>query len=140
MDFVINRLRLRYAAAIACGLTASLTVYVICRSLGIHLIGFLPKGEGEPQQLFDAAVAWWTMAGAGVVVAWGVQIYLVTAAREREFIDRLMQRSLVVTAFVVAATGGIISGGGMGTDADVVAGLIVLGVGFFCASCGARLA
>src|SRR5579875_2091435 len=88
-----------------------------------------------------AALAWWATAGAGFAGGWGAGAYLIAAARGRDFIYRLARRFLVALVFVAATAGGLMSkNGSIGGTAGVAVGLVALGLGAFCAFCGARLA
>ena len=133
--------RLHYAAAIACGVFAALCVHIVLTVFGLGLDAVLrDAAAGHPQQ-FVSAVAWWAIGGAGFVGGWGTGAYLIAAARERELLYRLAQRSLIAVVFAVATAGGIMSkSGNLGGTVDVIAGLTAFGLGLLCAFCGARLA
>ena len=133
--------RLHYAAAIACGVFAALAVHIVLTVFGLGLDAVLrDAAAGHPQQ-FVSALAWWAIGGAGFVGGWGTGAYLIAAAREREFLYRLAQRSLITVVFAVATAGGIMSkSGNLGGTVDVIAGLTAFGLGLLCAFCGARLA
>jgi len=139
MDADVLR-RLHYAAAIACGMFAALTVHIILTVLGIGLDVALRETAGSRQQ-FIAALAWWAVAGAGFLGGWAAGAYLIAAAREREFIYKLARQFLIALVVVVATAGGILSKtGNVGGTVDVIASLTALGLGLICAFCGARLA
>ncbi|MBV8792741.1 MAG: hypothetical protein JO237_11910 [Pseudolabrys sp.] len=139
MDADVLR-RLHYAAAIACGMFAALTVHIILTVLGIGLDVVLRETAGSRQQ-FIAALAWWAVAGAGFLGGWAAGAYLIAAAREREFIYKLARQFLIALVVVVATAGGILSKtGNVGGTVDVIASLTALGLGLICAFCGARLA
>jgi hypothetical protein len=133
--------RLHYAAAIACGVFAALCVHIVLTVFGLGLDAVLrDAAAGHPRQ-FVSAVAWWAVGGAGFVGGWGTGAYLIAAARERELLYRLAQRSLIAVVFAVATAGGIMSkSGNLGGTVDVIAGLTAFGLGLLCAFCGARLA
>jgi hypothetical protein len=129
--------RLHYAAAIACGVFAALSVHIALTVLGAGLDSVLRE---QPRQM-ASALAWWAIGGAGFLAGWGTGAYLIAAARERAFLFRLAQRFLVAVAFAVATAGGIMSrSGNLGGTIDVIAGLAALTLGLVCAYCGARLA
>lgn len=131
--------RLHYAAAIACGVFATLVMHILLTVFGLGLDSALRSGG--PKQQFISAIAWWAIAGAGFVGGWAAAAYLIAAARERELIFKLAQWFLIALVFVLATVGGIMSKtGNLGGTVDVVAGFAALGLGVLCAFCGARLA
>ncbi|HZT25701.1 MAG TPA: hypothetical protein VFA57_08375 [Pseudolabrys sp.] len=132
--------RLHYAAAIACGVFAALVVHIALTILGAGLDAVLREDTGDRGETI-AALAWWATAGAGFAGGWGAGAYLIAAARGRDFIYRLARRFLVALVFVAATAGGLMSkNGSIGGTAGVAVGLVALGLGAFCAFCGARLA
>jgi hypothetical protein len=132
--------RLHYAAAIACGVFAALAVNIALSVLGYGLDAAIRDLSQSGKQL-SAALAWWAVAAAGFLGGWATGAYLIAAARERDFIYRFARRFLVGIIFAVATAGGILSKTStLGGTADVIAGLIALGLGLVCAFCGARLA
>lgn len=133
--------RLHYAAAIACGLFAALSMHIALTVFGVGIdVVLRDAAAGHTQQLFSA-LAWWAIGGAGFVGGWTTGAYLIAAAREREFVFRLAQRFLIAVVFAVATAGGVMSkSGNLGGTVDVIAGLTALGLGLICAFCGARLA
>ena len=129
--------RLHYAASIACGVFAALSVHIALTVFGAGLDAVLR----EQSRQMASALAWWAIGGAGFFAGWGTGAYLIAAARERAFVFRLAQRFLVAVAFAVATAGGIMSkSGNLGGTIDVIAGLTALTLGLICAFCGARLA
>jgi len=133
--------RLHYAAAIACGVFAALSVHIALTVFGAGLDAVLRDAVAGHRQQVASALAWWAIAGAGFVGGWATGAYLIAAARERAFVFRLAQRFLVAVVFAVATAGGIMSkSGNLGGTIDVVAGLTTLALGLICAYCGARLA
>jgi hypothetical protein len=133
--------RLHYAAAIACGVFAALSVHIALTVFGAGLDAVLRDAVAGHRQQVASALAWWAIAGAGFVGGWATGAYLIAAARERAFVFRLAQRFLVAVVFAVATAGGIMSkSGNLGGAIDVVAGLTALALGLICAYCGARLA
>ena len=133
--------RLNYAAAIACGVFAALSVHIALTVFGLGLDAVLRTVVVGSKQQFVSAVAWWAVAAAGFVGGWGTGAYLIAAARERAFVFKLARGFLIGLVFVVATAGGIMSKmGNVGGTVDVVAGVAALGLGIICAFCGARLA
>ena len=133
--------RLHYAAAIASGVFAALSVHIALTVFGTGLDAVLRDAAAGHRQQVASALAWWAIAGAGFVGGWATGAYLIAAARERAFVFRLAQRFLVAVVFAVATAGGIMSkSGNLGGTIDVVAGLTALALGLVCAYCGARLA
>jgi hypothetical protein len=133
--------RLNYAAAIACGVFAALSVHIALTVFGVGLDAVLRNTAAGSKQQFVSAIAWWAIAGAGFVGGWATGAYLIAASREREFVFRLARRFLVALVFAVATAGGIMSkSGNVGGTVDVIAGITALGLGVICAFCGARLA
>jgi hypothetical protein len=138
MDTDILR-RLHYAAAIACGVFAALVVHIVLTVFGVGLDAVLRDSANKPQ--FISALAWWAIGGAGFVGGWATGVYLIAAARERDFVYRLARGFLIALVFAVATAGGVMSKtGNLGGTGDVIAGLTALGLGLICAFCGARLA
>lgn len=133
--------RLHYAAAVACGVFAALAVHIALTVFGLGLDAVLRDAAAGHTQQLVSALAWWAIGAAGFVGGWGTGIYLIAAARGREFVYRLAQRFLIAVVFAVATAGGIMSkSGSLGGTVDVIAGLTALGLGLICAFCGARLA
>ena len=133
--------RLHYAAAIACGVFAALSVHIALTVFGLGLDTVLRDARAGHTQQFISALAWWAIGGAGFAGGWATGAYLIAAAREREFLFRLAQRFLIAVVFAVATAGGVMSkSGNLGGTIDVAAGLAALGLGLICAFCGARLA
>lgn len=133
--------RLHYAAAIACGVFAALSVHIALTVLGGGLDAVLRDAVSGQRQQVVSALAWWAIAGAGFFGGWATGAYLIAAARERVFVFRLAQRFLVAVVFAVATAGGIMSkSGNLGGTVDVIAGLTALALGLVCAYCGTRLA
>jgi hypothetical protein len=140
MDSDVLR-RLHYAAAIACGVFAALTVHILLTVLGLGIDAVLRDPSPTGRQQFISALAWWAIGGAGFVGGWVAGVYLIAAAREREFVYMLARRFLIALVVVVATTGGILSkSGDVGGTVDVISSLTALGLGLICAFCGARLA
>lgn len=133
--------RLHYAAAIACGVFAALAVHIALTVFGLGLDAVLRDAAGGSGKQLVSALAWWAIGGAGFAGGWATGVYLIAAAREREFVYRLAQRFLIAVVFAVATAGGVMSkSGSLGGTLDVIAGLTALGLGLVCAFCGARLA
>jgi hypothetical protein len=133
--------RLHYAAAIASGVFAALAAHITLTMLGFGLDSVLRDAAAGHTPQLVSALAWWAIAGAGFIGAWGTGAYLIAAARERAFVYRLAQRFLIAVVFAVATAGGIMSkSGNLGGTSDVIAGLTALSLGLICAFCGARLA
>jgi hypothetical protein len=140
MDSDVLR-RLHYAAAIACGVFAALTVHILLTVLGLGVDAVLRDIAPSARQQFISALAWWAIGGAGFIGGWAAGVYLIAAAREREFIYKLARRFLIALVVVVATAGGILSkSGDVGGTVDVISSLTALGLGLICAFCGARLA
>ena len=133
--------RLHYAAAIACGVFAALSMHIVLTVFGVGLDAVLRDATSGHKQQFISALAWWAIGGTGFIGGWGTGAYLIAAAREREFVYRLAQRFLIALVFAVATAGGIMSKtGNLGGTVDVIAGLTAVALGLICAFCGARLA
>jgi hypothetical protein len=133
--------RLHYAAAIACGVFAALSVHIALTVFGVGLDAVLRGAAAGGKLQLTSALAWWAIGGAGFLGGWATGAYLIAATREREFVFRLAQRFLIALVFVVATAGGIMSkSGNLGGTVDVIAGVTALGLGVICAFCGARLA
>lgn len=140
MDSDILR-RLHYAAAIGVGVFVALVVNIGFTVFGIGLDAVLREANAGNAKQMASAIAWWAIAGAGFIGGWGTGAYLIAAARGREFMARLAQRFLIAVVFALATAGGVMSkSGNLGGTIDVIAGLTALGLGAFCAFCGARLA
>ena len=140
MDSDILR-RLHYAAAIGCGAFAALVVHILLTVFGVGLDAVLREANAGNAKQMASAIAWWAIAGAGFIGGWGTGAYLIAAARGREFMARLAQRFLIAVVFAMATAGGVMSkSGNLGGTVDVITGLTALGLGVFCAFCGARLA
>ena len=140
MDSDVLR-RLHYAAAIAIGVFAALTVHIVLTVFGVGIDAVLRDLNAGRRQQLISALAWWAIGGAGFVGGWAAGAYLIAAAREREFIYMLARRFLIAVVVVVATAGGVLSKtGNLGGTVDVVSGLTAFGVGLICAFCGARLA
>src|ERR1700693_4954082 len=77
--------RLHYAAAIACGVFAALTVHIALTVFGLGLDAVLRELLPTSKQQFVSALAWWAIGGAGFVGGWAAGAYLIAAARERGF-------------------------------------------------------
>lgn len=132
---------LHYAAAIGCGVFAAMTVHIALTVLGLGLDSGLRDVTPTGRQQFIAALAWWGTAGAGFVGGWAAGVYLIAAARGREFIYRFARTFLIAIVVVVATVAGVLSKTGTASGtADVIASLTALGLGLICAFCGARLA
>ena len=97
--------RLHYAAAIACGVFATLVIHILLTVFGLGLDSALRSAD--PRQQFISAIAWWATAAAGFVGGWAAAAYLIAAARERELIYKLAQWFLIAVVFVIATVGGI---------------------------------
>jgi hypothetical protein len=133
--------RMNYAAAIACGVFAAMSIHIVLTVFGLGLDAVLRSAGGATKQQLVSALAWWAIAGAGFVGGWGTGAYLIAATREREFVYRLARGFLIALVFAVATAGGIMSkSGDVGGTVDVIAGVTALGLGGICAFCGARLA
>lgn len=133
--------RLHYAAAIATGLFAALALHIVLTVFGIGLDQVLRAAAAGTRVQFVSALAWWAVAAAGFIAAWGTGVYLIATARERSLLTRLAQRALIAVVFMVALAGGVLSKSGEGAgSAGVLAGLTAFGIGMLCAWCGARLA
>jgi hypothetical protein len=133
--------RLNYAAAIACGVFAALSLHIALTVFGLGLDAVLRNPGAGSKQQFVSAVAWWAIAAAGFVGGWGTGAYLIAAARERAFVFKLARGFLVALVFAVATAGGIMSkSGNVGGTVDVIAGVAALCLGVIGAYCGARLA
>jgi len=133
--------RLHYAAAIACGVFAAITMHVVLTVLGAGLDSVLRAGAPSSGQQLTSALAWWAIGAAGFVAGWGTGVYLITAARGRDFVFRLARGFLIAVALIVCTAAGILSKtGSAGGTIDVITSLTTLGLGSLCAFCGARLA
>jgi hypothetical protein len=133
--------RLHYSAAIACGVFAAIVVHIMLTVFGVGLGAVLRDTTADHTRQLISALAWWAIGAAGFVGGWGAGVYLIAAAREREFVYRLAQRFLIAVVFAAATAGGVMSkSGDLGGTIDVVAGITALGLGLICAFCGARLA
>jgi F0F1-type ATP synthase membrane subunit c/vacuolar-type H+-ATPase subunit K len=133
--------RLHYVAAITCGVLAALAMHIVLTMFGVGLDAVLRAAAAGNKQLFTSALAWWAISAAGFIGGWATGAYLIAAAREREFVQRLAQRFLIGVVFAVATVGGMMSKfGNAGGTVDVIAALAALGLGVVCAFCGARLA
>ena len=97
--------RLHYAAAIACGVFATLVIHILLTVFGLGLDSALRSTD--PRQQFISAIAWWAIAAAGFVGGWASAAYLIAAARERDLIYKLAQWFLIALVFVIATVGGI---------------------------------
>ena len=140
MDSDILR-RLHYAAAIACGVFAALTVHIALTVLRLGLDAVLRDQAPSSHQQLVSALAWWAIGGAGFVGGWAAGAYLIAAARERAFVYRIARGALIAVVVVVATAAGLLSKtGSVGGTVDVVTSLTALGLGLICAFCGARLA
>ena len=112
---------MHYAAAIACGVFATLVVHILLTVFGLGLDSALRSAN--PNHQFISAIAWWAIAAAGFVGGWAAAAYLIAAARERELIYKLAQWFLIALVFVLATVGGIMSKtGNLGGTVDVIAG------------------
>ena len=133
--------RLHYAAAIACGVFAALTVHILLTAFGLGLDAVLRDGAPSSRQQLVSALAWWAVAAAGFIGGWAAGSYLIAAARERDIIYRLARRFLIAVVVVVCTAAGLLSKtGSVGGTIDVIASLAALGLGLICAFCGARFA
>jgi hypothetical protein len=133
--------RLQYAAAIACGVFAALAVHIILTVLGLGLGTVLRDLLPSSAQQLISSLAWWAIGAAGFVAGWATGVYLIAAAREREFLHLLARRFLIALVLAVCTAAGLLSkSGSVGGGADVLAGLAALGLGLLSAFCGARLA
>ena len=133
--------RLQYAAAIACGVFAALTVHILFKVLGLGLDTVLRDLVPSNHQQLISSLAWWAIGIAGFVAGWASGAYLIAAAREREFLYRLAYRLLIAVVLAVSTVAGLMSKSGSGGGInDALAGLAALGLGLVCAYCGARLA
>jgi len=133
--------RLHYAAAIACGVFAALTVHIGLTVVGLGMDTVLRDATPTSRQQLISALAWWAIAGAGFVGGWAAGAYLIAASREREFVYRMARGALIAVVVVICTTAGILSKtGSVGGTVDVIASLTALGLGLICAFCGARLA
>jgi hypothetical protein len=133
--------RLHYAAAIACGIFAALTVHIALTMLGLSLGSVLRSPTGGHRAQLISALAWWGIAAAGFIGGWATGAYLIAAARERDFVYRLAGGFLIALFFAVATAAGIMSKtGNIGGVSDVIAGLTALALGTIGAFCGARMA
>ena len=137
-----NALRgLHYAAAIACGVLAALTVHILLTVTGYGLDAALHAPTPTSKQEFVSALAWWATGGAGFLGGWAAGAYLIAAAREREFVYRLARGFLVAVVVVTCTAAGILSKTtAVSGTVDLIASLTALGLGLICAFCGARLA
>jgi hypothetical protein len=133
--------RLHYAAAIACGVFASLAVHILLTVFGFGMDNVLRDLIPTGRQQFIASLAWWAVAAAGFIGGWASGAYLIAAARERDTIYRLARRFLIAVVVVVCTAAGLWSKtGAAGGTVDVIVSLTALGLGLICAFCGARLA
>ena len=133
--------RLHYAAAIACGVFAALTVHILLTMLGLGMDQVLRDLIPSSRQQFVASLAWWAVAGAGFIGGWAAGAYLIAAARERDFVYRLARGFLIAVVIVVCTAAGLLSKtSSAGGTIDVIVSLAALGLGLVCAFCGARLA
>jgi hypothetical protein len=133
--------RLHYAAAIACGVFASLTVHILLTVFGLGMDAVLRDLIPDSRAQFVSSLAWWAVAAAGFIGGWAAGAYLIAAARERDFVYRLARRVLIAVVVVVCTAAGLLSKtGSAGGTTDVIASLTALGLGLICAFCGARLA
>jgi hypothetical protein len=133
--------RLHYAAAIACGVFAALTVHILLTVFGMGMDLVLRDLVPSSRQQFVASLAWWAVAAAGFIGGWAAGAYLIAAARERDFVYRLARRFLIAVVVVVCTAAGLLSKtGAVGGTIDVIVSLTALGLGLICAFCGARLA
>ncbi|MBV9955411.1 MAG: hypothetical protein JOZ70_09180 [Pseudolabrys sp.] len=132
--------RLHYAAAIAIGVFAAISIHIALTVVGFGLDAVLRTAASSRAQ-FVSALAWWLIGAAGFIAGWGASHYLIAAVRERDLIYRIARRFLIAVVLVVATAAGILSKtGSAGGAVDVAASLAALGVGSICAFCGARLA
>jgi hypothetical protein len=133
--------RLHYAAAIACGVFAAITLHIVLTVFGLGLDVVLRETVASGRQQFIAALAWWGIGAAGFIGGWAAGAYLIAAARERDFIYSLARRFLIALVVIMATAGGILSkSGNVGGTVDVISSLTALCLGMLCAFCGARLA
>lgn len=133
--------RLQYAAAIACGVLAALAVHILLTVFGLGLGTVLRDLLPSSTQQLVSSLAWWAIGLAGFVAGWATGVYLIAAAREREFLHLLARRFLIALVLAVCTAAGLLSkSGSAGGGADVLAGLAALGLGLLSAFCGARLA
>jgi hypothetical protein len=133
--------RLHYAAAIACGVFAALTVHILLTVFGLGLDRVLRDLFPSSRDQLISSLAWWAIAAAGFIGGWAAGAYLIAAARERDFVYRLARGFLIALVVVVSTAAGLRSKtGSAGGTLDVIAGLTALGLGLICAFCGARLA
>ena len=133
--------RLQYAAAIACGLFAALAVHIILTVLGFGLGTVLRDLLPSSAKQLISSFAWWAIGASGFVAGWATGVYLIAAAREREFVHLLARRFLIALVLAVCTAAGLLSkSGNVGGGADVLTGLSALGFGLLAAYCGARLA
>jgi hypothetical protein len=133
--------RLHYAAAIACGVFAALTVHILLTVFGLGLDRVLRDLFPSSRDQLISSLAWWAIAAAGFIGGWAAGAYLIAAARERDFVYRLARGFLIALVVVVSTAAGLLSKtGSAGGTLDVIAGLTALGLGLICAFCGARLA
>ena len=140
MDSDVLR-RLHYAAAIACGVFAALTVHIALTVFGLGLDAVLRELSPTSKQQLVSALAWWAIGGAGFAGGWAAGAYLIAAAREREFVYRLARGFLIAVVVVISTAAGLLSKtGSVGGTVDVITSLTALGLGLVCAFCGARLA
>lgn len=133
--------RLHYAAAIACGVFAAVTVHIALTVIGFGLDAVLREALPTSKQQLISALAWWAVGGAGFIAGWGASVYLIAAVREREFVYRIARRFLMAVVLVVCTAAGLLSKtGSVGGTVDVISSLTAFGLGLICAFCGARLA
>jgi hypothetical protein len=133
--------RLHYAAAIACGVFASLTVHILLTVFGVGLDAVLRELFPSSRQQLVSSLAWWAIAAAGFIGGWAAGAYLIAAARERDTIYRVARSALIGLVVIVSTAAGVLSKtGSAGGRLDVIAGFTALGLGLICAFCGARLA
>ena len=62
--------RLHYAAAIACGVFAALSVHIALTVFGAGLDAVLRDAVAGHRQQVASALAWWAIAGAGFIGGW----------------------------------------------------------------------
>ncbi len=133
--------RLHYAAAIAIGVFAALTVHILLTVFGVGLDAVLRDVFPTNRDQLVSSLAWWAIAAAGFIGGWAAGAYLIAAARERDVVYRIARGALIATVVVMCTAAGILSKTGTaGGTLDVIAGLTALGLGMICAFCGARLA
>jgi hypothetical protein len=131
---------LHHAAAVACGVVAALTIYIVFTVLGIELNQLWSGVKTSTKEQFTSALVWWSVVGASLVSAWLTRVYLTVVVRKSKFVYRLGQRFLLIVIFGVATGGGVLSkGDGISGIASVIGGLTGLGLSVVCAYCGARL-